>query len=431
MSPRARLVVVDAPGGPHPSFYLPRLSAAFDVRVLYAPPGSERIERDRVRAFSCPHVRLSAAARAAREIEAHAGAWRAHGILAFSERVVHAASEAATALGLPASPAAAVEALRDKRAQRAALAAAGIPVPRHAVVDDAASLAAAIERVGLPAVLKPAVGMGSVGVSLVTSPDQARAEHERLSALYRADAKTRENAPVFMLEAPLRGERAHDDARIGDHVSVESVVAHGVATHIAVTDKLPLAHPFRETGDVVPSTHPAAVVEAARAAAGAALAAVGMTTGAAHTELKLTLDGPRVIEVNGRIGGGVAETLELAAGYDVVTQLGRVAVGGAAPPEPAFARYAAFLTPQPPARPVVVARVAAPEELAALDGVVHADVVHGVGARPDWRAGTGSHVLRVLARHDDWGALMALAETVAAAFEVRADDDERAGTGRR
>lgn len=430
MSARPRLVVVDAPGGPHPAFYLPRLAARFDVRVLYAPPGSESVERSRVRALTCPHARLSGAARSAAEIAGHLERWGAHGVVAFSERVVHAASEAAAAAGLPANPATAVAALRDKRVQRAALASAGLAVPRHAVVDDAAALPEAVERVGLPAVLKPAVGMGSVGVVLVTSADHARREHERLAALYRDDAKTRENAPVFMLEAPLARRRAHPDERVGDHVSVESVVADGAVTHLAVTDKLPLAYPFRETGDIVPSTLPPSVLDDVRAAASAAIAAVGMTTGGAHTELALAPEGARVIEVNGRIGGGVAETLELAATYDVVTDLARVAVGEAVAPRPVFRRYAAFLTPQPPARAVVVERVVPPAELEALDGVVRAEVVHGPGARPDWRAGTGSHVLRVLAAHEDWHTLMSIAETVARSFEVRAVDEEPAGTGR-
>ena len=42
--------------------------------------------------------------------------------------------------------------------------------------------------------------------------------------------------------------------------------------------------------------------------------ALGVSTGCLHTEVKFTPDGPEIIEVNGRVGGGVPEMLERAAG---------------------------------------------------------------------------------------------------------------------
>jgi len=60
----------------------------------------------------------------------------------------------------------------------------------------------------------------------------------------------------------------------------------------------------------------------------------------------LTSEGPRVIEVNARTGGAVPFLLPIAADYDVVTQIGRLAVG-LAPELPTFSgRFAVFVAPQ-------------------------------------------------------------------------------------
>lgn len=56
-----------------------------------------------------------------------------------------------------------------------------------------------------------------------------------------------------------------------------------------------------------------------------------MRTGITHTEVKLTADGPRLIEVNGRLGGFQSGLGRLAGGLDPVVLAARVALGGPAP----------------------------------------------------------------------------------------------------
>ena len=50
-------------------------------------------------------------------------------------------------------------------------------------------------------------------------------------------------------------------------------------------------------------------------------------TGGSHTEVKLTPDGPRVIEVNGRLGGGIPEMLFQASGESIMRLSMRIALG--------------------------------------------------------------------------------------------------------
>ena len=113
------------------------------------------------------------------------------------------------------------------------------------------------------------------------------------------------------------------------YVSVESVVAAGVISHLALTGRFPLAENFRETGFFIP-----AALGRRRRGGGARLAtsaieALGVTTGCLHTEIKFTPEGPRIIEVNGRVGGGVPEMLERAAGVALLELTLRVALGEA------------------------------------------------------------------------------------------------------
>ncbi len=84
-----------------------------------------------------------------------------------------------------------------------------------------------------------------------------------------------------------------------DFVSVESAIVDGEVRHLAVTGRFPLADPFRGSGMFIPSQLPAELIAAIeKLAAGAALA-LGVRTSMMHTEIKVTPDGPRIIEVNG------------------------------------------------------------------------------------------------------------------------------------
>ena len=115
--------------------------------------------------------------------------------------------------------------------------------------------------------------------------------------------------------------------RFADYLSVESLVASGEISQLAVNGRFPLSAPFRETGFFIPADLSRAQAEAVLEVATAALHALGVRTGGFHTEIKLTPDGPRVIEVNGRIGGGVPEMLFQASGVSIFKLSMRVALG--------------------------------------------------------------------------------------------------------
>lgn len=273
------------------------------------------------------------------------------GITTTSEYYLVSGAELAAERDLPGNPAAAVAACRDKAATRTALTAAGLPQPRFVAVSSAAEVAGAVQLVGLPCVVKPTDESGSVGVRLCQTAEEAA---ERVGAILRVTTNARGLATA--------GRALIEEEISGPEFSVE-MFDHRL---IGVTRKR-LGEPpyFVETGHVFPAEPDAAVVEAVRTA----LKAVGMTTGATHTEVRSTVDGPVVIEINARPAGGmIPELIRLATGVDLLEQQLRAVAGLPLLLEPARERVAGIRFLLAPAAGVL-GRVGGVEDATRVPGI--------------------------------------------------------------
>jgi biotin carboxylase len=240
---------------------------------------------------------------AAREIAATA---RVAGVLSWDEARIHQAAQVAAELGLPTTDPDAVWRCRDKYGSRTALAAAGVPQPRFALVGTAAEGRAAAEEIGFPVVLKPRAAAASYGVVRAVDADEV--------AGYFAFA-----AQATVPHMP-RYERSVLIEEYLDHpeISIDSVVYGGQVVPLFLAHKvIGYAPYFEETGHIVSNNDPLlrdpAMVEVLRNTHNA----LGITTGWTHAEFKLTETGPKVIEVNGRLGGDLIPYLGMrASGLD-------------------------------------------------------------------------------------------------------------------
>jgi biotin carboxylase len=222
-------------------------------------------------------------------------------IVAVDDGGTRAAALAAVRLGLPGNPPDAVARTRDKRAMRAALAEAGVRQPRFG--DDP-------ERVGFPCVLKPLDRSGSQGVIRADNPEEAAAAAARIRAI------------VGDPDAELLVEEFVP----GDEVAVEGLLTDGRLEILAVFDKPdPLDGPyFEETIYVTPSRQSGGAIEAATAQAAAAL---GLTDGPIHAEMRLTPE-PVVLELAARsIGGLCSRSLRFGLGVSLEEVILRHALG--------------------------------------------------------------------------------------------------------
>jgi biotin carboxylase len=188
-----------------------------------------------------------------------------------------------------------------KARQRDAFAAAGVPHARE--------LDPRRGALPFPLVVKAPDRQGQRGLTLVRSADEL------------------DTALATAADASRGGAVLVEEHVEGPEVTVNAVSVDGRFVPLAVTDRLTadppafgvaLAHGW-------PSSHP---VEGAAAVAGAAVAAVGIRNGPSYTQLRLGLDGPVVMEVAARLGGGHdAELCAAATGVDLAALAVAFALG--------------------------------------------------------------------------------------------------------
>jgi biotin carboxylase len=238
-------------------------------------------------------------------------------IVPTDELTADIAARASQRLGLRGNSPAAAGIARNKRKLRQALAAAGVPGPRFSSFDLGDDPEVVARALDFPVVVKPLLLSASRGVMRADSPSQLLAAWRRLGALLSTPA--------------LRAVEDPDVRRIlvesfvpGVEVAFEGLVADGQLTTLAIFDKPdPLDGPFfEETIYVTPSRHPKDVQRAIERATAAAAHAIGLSHGPIHAELRLSPDGPVVIEVAARsIGGRCARTLRFGLGASSLEEI--------------------------------------------------------------------------------------------------------------
>ena len=243
-------------------------------------------------------VPLSDPSAAAEVIVALDGRTPIDAVVAVDDQGVLVAAVAGERLGFPHNPPEAVAATRDKASMRAMLAAAEVPQPRFAVVDEAGVEDGPLPDVGYPCVVKPTGLSASQGVIRADDADTARAAAARVRAITDSPLMVEEYVP-------------------GVEVAVEGMLREGTLEVLAVFDKPdPLVGPyFEETIYVTPSRLPEATRARVDELTGRACAALGLVEGPIHAELRIDGDRVWVIEVAARsIGGLCARALRFGAG---------------------------------------------------------------------------------------------------------------------
>ncbi|WP_307533780.1 ATP-grasp domain-containing protein [Streptomyces sp. V3I8] len=249
---------------------------------------------------------------------------RLHGALGFDAVVTSCdyylptVARIAARLGLPGPTPGSVEDACRKDRTRRVLGEAGVPGPRFAVCADRAAAEGAARELGFPLVVKPVDLCAGMYVRRV---DDARelADACRAIADFPLNARGQTRAPVLLLEELLDGPE----------VSVETVSFDGRTRVVGVTDKsLGGAPAFVETGHMFPAALAPDDAAAARDTAVRAVQALGLDSVVAHTEIRLTAAGPRVVEVNPRPAGNrITELIRHVTGLDLAAVCVDVALG--------------------------------------------------------------------------------------------------------
>ncbi|MER6237415.1 ATP-grasp domain-containing protein [Streptomyces clavifer] len=245
-------------------------------------------------------------------------ALRFDGVITSCDYYLPTAARIAARLGLPGPAAEAMENACRKDATRRILDAAGLPGPRFAVCTDAVAAAEAARAIGYPLVVKPVDLCAGMLVRRVDDETELATACDALAG-FPVNARGQLRTPHILLEEFLRGPE----------VSVETVSYAGTTHVVGVTDKSVGGAPaFIETGHMFPAALGPDDLAAATGTALRAGAALGLDDVVAHTEIKLTPDGPRVVEVNPRPAGNrITELVRHVTGIDLAAACVDVALG--------------------------------------------------------------------------------------------------------
>ena len=204
--------------------------------------------------------------------------------------------------------------MRDKYQVRCALREAALAQPDFELATSNEQARAAVERLGLPVLIKPADGYGSQNILSLRSPIDLQPwlspfEHLLPSRTeYGLGVKANDR---LLIERYMSGRL----------VGCDTFSVAGEHRLLGVHDKLMFEPPFFAIRGGCFRTPDASHAELQRYVF-AALDAVGFDHGATHTEVMITDQGPHLVEINPRIvGAKIARLVGLTLGRDIYGDL--------------------------------------------------------------------------------------------------------------
>ncbi|GAB6989656.1 ATP-grasp domain-containing protein [Paenibacillus pini] len=258
---------------------------------------------------------------------------------------------------------------------------------------DKNNLEQSLLTVGTPAIIKPVVGAGSKWTKKLNS-------YEELQKAVNEFPTDHE----YILEEFLVGNKESEHSFYGDYVSVESIHQEGRSTQLAITGKLPLTQHFSESGMFLPHPFSKKIEDEVRSVELEAIKALNITSGTTHTEIKITEEGPKIIEVNGRMGGYVSEILKRATGIDLISltlqiSLNKEVVIESDPIKKVY--YQIFLTP-PIVENGIYQGITGLDQMSNYKDVIHIKITKKEGEIIDSRLGTENNIGIVYGESDNF-----------------------------
>jgi biotin carboxylase len=318
------------------------------------------------------------------------------------ERFLTCAAKINDALGLGGNPLATVLALKDKASMRELLA-ADVASPGTAVraklLTTPEDLTTFIADVGLPIILKPRDGTGSEGVSVLRDPDDLGSACHQI-----------ESGPGALLA---------EEFLVGPEFSVETLSHGGRHQVLAVTEKF-IGEGLVEAGHLIPARLSDPVRAGLSMATREFLDTIGLIDGPAHTELILTVQGPRIVESHNRNGGdGITDLVRHAYGADPRDSFAAQLAHGVAPEvmEASAAAAVWFLT----AAPGLVTEMTGWDHAASAAGVVALAPQVAVGDTVNSLAGSDDRCGWVMAVGTSGDEALARARNASALIEIYTD----------
>ncbi|MER8583415.1 acetyl-CoA carboxylase biotin carboxylase subunit family protein [Mesorhizobium sp. M1423] len=204
-----------------------------------------------------------------------------------------------------------IERCCDKYTQRQLLAEAGVPIPAFRLAANAGEVEDAAAEIGLPVIVKPAVGSGSVGVRLCRNVDEV-AEH---TTYLLSGSHIWPSSPRILVEEFAQGPQYTAHIMGNEVIGIEAADLHPPPHFVF--------HQFTFSAPLTDDEHKR-IADVSLSC----LRALGLGWGPTCIEFRWTKRGPVVIEVNPRLGGTpIPQLVQLAYGIDLITEHIKLAIG--------------------------------------------------------------------------------------------------------
>lgn len=259
----------------------------------------------------------------------------------------------------------------------------GVAHPHYFVLKKGEKLEKLPENLEYPVISKPVDNAGSHGVQII------RTEKELIDAI------------TYSSENGRSGDIIIEEYMVGPEVSVETLSVDGKCHVIQITDKLTTGAPnFVEMGHSQPTVLPPETVEQIKELAIAANRAVGITDGPSHTEIIVTKQGPKIVELGARLGGDCIAThlVPLSTGVDMVTACLQIALGQIPDITPKFSKGSAIRYFEQHAG--TVESISGVESAELMKGIKQISVIHGPGSTVTEIKDSNSRLGFVIAQDD-------------------------------
>lgn len=275
----------------------------------------------------------------------------------------------------------------NKAEMRKALQLGGVPIPKFFKVSNKSEYIDTAKQFEVPFIVKPADSSGSRGIFEVTDIN---------------DEKLISEAYEYCRPYSRSGDVVIEEYMNGPEVSVETLSVDGDCHVIQITDKLTTGAPhYVEMGHSQPTRHSKDVAERIAAVAKAANKAIGIENGPSHTEIIVTSEGPKVVELGARLGGDNITThlVPLSTGVNMVECCIKIALGEKPDLETKWNKGAAIRYFKQHAG--VVKSIEGLGEAKEIEGIKQISIVHGVGETITDVIDSGSRMGFVIAQGED------------------------------
>lgn len=255
------------------------------------------------------------------------------GVLPSSETNVAFASRISEKHGLPGMPSTSNDNARLKSAMREAGRNNPAVAIRNRVIRGANELDAAAEYVGFPLIIKPAAGMGSIGIFMVQSENELDYFRENYGAV-SFSATAGDDEMEFIVEEYIEGQE----------VCIDGVISNGHVTVYGIGDKWTTDKHHLEYYEIFPSSLPDDVQAEAVESACSIIRDFGFDNCTFHMEGKISRAGFKLIEVGARPGGDhwISHVLRTVTGINGYQEAIKICVGLDSRPEVKYNCYAAI-----------------------------------------------------------------------------------------